>query len=121
MRYSKDHCWIQKTENGVKIGITDYLRCRICKNFIINLCDEDDEIRAGDIMGDVESCDFFDIIAPVSGRVLRVNDELLANPSLLLEKNVWLAEFTDVAYTRKLMSSLEYEKYLSVLSAIGSF
>ena len=36
-------------------------------------------------MGDVESCDFFDIIAPVSGRVLRVNDDVLLNPQLLLD------------------------------------
>lgn len=110
MRYSKDHCWVEKSENGVKVGITDYLRSKICRDFIINLCDEDDEIRAGEIMGDVESCDFFDIIAPVSGRVLRVNDELLSNPQLLLEKNVWLAEFTDVAYTQPLMSERDYTK-----------
>lgn len=112
MRYSKDHCWVEKTENGVKIGITDVLRSRICKNFIINLCDEDDEIRAGDIMGDVESCDWFDIIAPVSGTVLRVNDELLSNPQILLSENVWLAEFTDVAYTQPLMSENEYLSYI---------
>ncbi len=116
MRYSKDHCWVEKTENGVKIGITDYLRSKICKNFIINLCDEDDEIRAGEIMGDVESCDWFDIIAPVSGRVLRVNDEVLENPSLLLESNVWLAEFTDVSYTQPLMSEAEYGKIIENMS-----
>lgn len=108
MRYSKEHCWVEKTENGVRIGITDVLRNRICKKFVINLCDEDDVIRAGEIMGDVESCDWFDIIAPVSGRVLCVNDDLLRNPQILLEKNVWLAEFTDVAYTLPLMSESEY-------------
>ena len=113
MRYSKEHCWVEKTADGVKIGITDYLRNRICRNFIINLCDEDDEIRAGEIMGDVESCDFFDIIAPVSGTVLRVNDDVLMNPQLLLDGNVWLAEFTDVSYTKPLMSEDEYEIVLS--------
>lgn len=109
MRYSKDHCWVEKTENGVKIGITDVLRNRICKNFIINLCDEDDRIRAGEIMGDVESCDWFDIIAPVSGKVVCVNDELLSNPQIFLKENVWLAEFTDVSYPLPLMSENEYE------------
>jgi len=113
MRYSKEHCWVEKTAKVVKIGITDYLRGRICRNFIINLCDEDDEIRAGEIMGDVESCDFFDIVAPVSGKVLRVNDDVLMNPQLLLDKNVWLAEFTDVAYTKPLMSEEEYGRFLS--------
>lgn len=112
MRYSKEHCWVEKTADGVKIGITDYLRNRICRNFIINLCDEDDEIRAGEIMGDVESCNFFDIIAPVSGTVLRVNDDVLMNPQLLLNENVWLAEFTDVSYTKPLMSEDEYKIFL---------
>lgn len=112
MRYSKEHCWVEKTADGVKIGITDCLRNRICRNFIINLCDEDDEIRAGEIMGDVESCDFFDIIAPVSGTVLRVNDDVLMNPQLLLNENVWLAEFTDVSYTKSLMSEDEYKIFL---------
>ncbi len=110
MRYSEEHCWVEKTENGVKIGITDVLRSRICKNFIINLCDEDDRIRAGEIMGDVESCDWFDIIAPVSGTVVRVNDELLSNPQILLNENVWLAEFCDVSYPLPLMSENEYKK-----------
>ena len=112
MKYSKEHCWVEKTETGVKIGITDCLRNRICKNFIINLCDEDDEIRAGEIMGDVESCDFFDIIAPVSGKVLCVNDDMLMNPQILLNENVWLVEFTDVAYTKPLMSEAEYRMFL---------
>ena len=110
MRYSKEHCWIEKTESGVRIGITDTLRNRICKNFIINLCDEDDYIRAGEIMGDVESCDWFDIIAPVSGTVVRVNDELLSDPQILLSENVWLAEFADVSYPLPLMSENEYKK-----------
>lgn len=111
MRYSKDHCWVEKTANGVKIGITDALRSRICRNFIINLCDEDDEIRAGDIIGDVESCDWFDIIAPVSGRVICVNDELLANPLILLNENVWLVELSDVFYPLPLMSENEYDVF----------
>lgn len=117
MRYSKDHCWVEKTADGVKIGITEALRSRICKEFEINLCDEDDEIRAGEIMGDVESCDWFDIIAPVSGRVLRVNDAVLENHSLLLEGNPWLAEFTEVSYPQPLMTEDEYHG----LFAIGSF
>lgn len=64
-------------------------------------------------MGDVESCDFFDIFAPVSGTVLRVNDDVLMNPQLLLDENVWLAEFIDVAYTKPLMSEAEYGIFLS--------
>ena len=113
MRFSKDHCWVEKIANGVRIGITDVLRKRICKSFVINLCDEDDYIRAGEIMSDVESCDWFDIIAPVCGTVLCVNDELLENPQILLDKNVWLAEFCDVSYPLPLISEDEYKNILN--------
>lgn len=115
MRYSKDHCWVEKNENGVKIGITGYLHSKICKNFVINLCDEGDRVRAGDIIGDVESCDFFDIISPVSGTVVSVNDEALDNPQIILSENPWLIEMTDVAFTQPLMSENEYNSYLNIL------
>ncbi|MBQ2848668.1 MAG: glycine cleavage system protein H [Clostridia bacterium] len=115
MRYSKDHCCIEKTETGVKIGLTEYLHSKICNNFEINLCDEGDRVRAGDIIGDIESCDFFDIISPVSGTVVRVNDEALDNPQLILKNNPWLIEMTDVAFTQQLMSENEYNVYLKNL------
>ena len=111
LRYSKDHCWVRKTENGAVIGITDYVRKQICKSFEINLCDE---IRAGEIIGDIESCKLFDIIAPVSGTVVRVNDSLLENKEELLDisRECWLCELLQVAYTRPLMSEPEYNDFI---------
>ena len=110
LRYSKDHCWVRKSENGAVIGITDYVRKQICKSFEINLCDEGDEIRAGEIIGDIESCKLFDIISPVSGTVVRVNDSLLENKEELLDvsRECWLCELSQVTYTRPLMSEAEY-------------
>ena len=115
MRYSKEHCCIEKTENGVKIGLTEYLHSKICKNFEINLCDEGERVRAGDIIGDVESCDFFDIVSPVNGTVSAVNDEALENPKIILKDNPWLIEMSDVAFIQPLMSEIEYNVYLNNL------
>lgn len=115
MRYSKDHCRIEKSKNGVLIGITDYAVGKICKSFELFLCDEDEYIHAGESIGEIISCEFFDIISPVNGTVVRVNEDVLDNPQMLIETNPWLVEMTDVAYTQQLMSESEYNDYLNNL------
>lgn len=114
MRYSKDHCRIEKSENGVLIGITDYAVGKICKSFELFLCDEDEYIHAGESIGEIISCEFFDILSPVNGTVVRVNEEVLDNPQILIDSNPWLVEMTDVAFVKPLMSSTEYAKHIIV-------
>lgn len=115
LRYSKDHIWIRKTENGVLVGITDYACKQICKGFVLNLPDEDEEFRAGDVICDIESCRYFDVISPVKGRILRVNEDLLEDSSPIIKDpyECWLFEMADVAFTATLMSNVEYVRYLS--------
>ncbi len=114
MRFSKKHCWIRKKESSVLIGITEFAANRICDNFELFLCDEGDIIRSGESIGEIISCEFFDIISPVSGRVVRVNEEILDNPSPLRESplEIPLCEMTDVSFTAQLMSENEYLLYL---------
>lgn len=115
MRYSKNHCWVKKTENGVLIGITDYAKDKICRSFELFLCDEGDFIRGGESLGEIISCKFFDIISPVNGTVVSVNEDVLDNPKILVETNLWLVEMTNVAFTQPLMSESEYDVYLNNL------
>ncbi len=115
LRYSKDHCWVRKTENGVLVGISDYARKQICDSFVINLPDEDEEFRAGELICDIESCRYFDVLSPVNGKVLRVNEALLEDSSVLLDDpyDCWICELCDVAYTQPLMSAKEYADYIT--------
>ncbi|MBQ2904361.1 MAG: hypothetical protein IJE48_08190 [Clostridia bacterium] len=115
MRYSKNHCWVKKIENGILIGITDCAKEKICKSFEIFLCDEGDYIHSGESLGEIISCEFFDILSPVNGTVVRVNDDVLDNPRILIEGNPWLVEMTDVAFTQPLMSETEYNEYINNL------
>ena len=115
MRYSKNHCWVEKTGSKVLIGITDYARSKICKSFKIFLCDEGDYIHSGESLGEIISCEFFDILSPVNGTVVRINEDLLDNPRILIEGNPWLVEMTDVAFTQPLMSETEYNEYINNL------
>ncbi|MBO5858469.1 MAG: glycine cleavage system protein H [Clostridia bacterium] len=117
LRYSKNHCWIKKTDNSIVVGISDYACKQICNNFILNLPDEDEEFRAGDVVCDIESCKYFEVISPVNGKILKVNDSLLYDASSLLSDpyDSWLFEMTDVAFTQELLSATEYADYLTML------
>lgn len=117
LRYSKDHCWIKKTDNGIVVGISDYACKQICSNFVLNLPDEDDEFRAGDVICDIESCRYFEIISPVKGKVSKVNEKLLDDASILLTDpyDCWLFEMIDVAFTQPLLSATEYADYLETI------
>ncbi len=117
MRYSANHCRIEKNENGVYIGLTDYAASKICKSFEIQLCEEDDFIRAGESLGEIISCEFFDIISPVSGKVIWINTELLESPSKFREElsKLRLCKITDVSYPLPLMSETEYNNFISAI------
>ena len=117
LRYSKEHCWVKKTDSGILVGISDYACKQICKSFVLNLPDEDEKFGAGDVICDIESCKFFEIVSPVKGRISRVNEVLLDDASRLLTDpyDCWLFEMTDIAFTRPLMSATEYADYLVTL------
>ena len=112
--YSKNHTWVRFLPDGhALVGVTQYL-VDIKKNpSFVNLCDEGDTVRAGEWLGDVE---FFkgvtDILSPVSGTVVRVNERALTDPaSLQNAQDAWLAELADVRQDGTLWSWDDYHHY----------
>lgn len=60
------------------IGITDYAQDSLGDLVFVNLPEIEDELTAGEALGDVESVKAVsDIIYPVSGKVTEINEELL--------------------------------------------
>ncbi len=81
----------------------------------LNLCDEDEYYQSGEVIGDAEAFKgVWDISAPISGTVLRINDDLLDDPQSINSDpyGSWLAEFCDAERGAKLMTAQEYCKYL---------
>ena len=69
----------------------------------------------GEVIGDAEAFKgVWDISAPISGTVLRINDDLLDDPQSINSDpyGSWLAEFGDAERGAKLMTAQEYCKYL---------
>ena len=85
--YSKEHEWVLQLEgNRVRIGISDYAQKLLGDIVFVENPQVDDEVTADESMGTIESVKAVsDIFAPVSGTVVRINEELEDAPETINE------------------------------------
>lgn len=83
--YSKSHEWVKLLGNDVAlIGITDFAQSELGDVVFVDLPEAGDTISQEEEFGAVESVKAAsDLIAPVSGEILEVNEELVGEPELL--------------------------------------
>ncbi len=84
--YHKEYLWA-KVENGkVKIGMSDFAQKQLNDIVYIELPSVGDALTQNEPFGTVESVKAVsDLIAPVSGTIEQVNEELDSRPELLNE------------------------------------
>ncbi len=121
-RYTRSHAWMDQQGEEWVVGITDYAASGMGDIIYVDLPKVGDEKAAGSPYGSIESAKAVeDLIAPVSGIVTQVNQELEATPELMnkdpFEKG-WVAVIkpegeADLSDT---MSASEYAAYLETLS-----
>ena len=112
LSYTKEHEWVETTTDGViRFGITDYAQSALGDIVYIQLPQVGDELVAGKVCGEVESTkSVSEIYAPVSGKVMSVNDSLNQTPEILNKDPYaigWIAEVA-VSAPGELLSSGEY-------------
>ena len=79
--YTKDHDWVKVEGNVVTVGLADYAQDHLGDIVYVELPEVDDEVEAGDSLASVESVKAAsDINAPVSGKVIEVNELLDDEP-----------------------------------------
>lgn len=118
LQYTKEHEWILIEDNIATIGITDFAQESLGDITFVQLPKEGEKISKNDPFGVVESVKTVsDLYAPVSGRVVEVNQPLLEAPELINEDPYhegWMlkVEMASEADTEELMSSEEYQSYI---------
>src|SRR5574337_477066 len=86
LKYSKEHEWVLVEGNVATVGITDYAQDQLGDIVFVELPAVGDKVSKEDAFGVVESVKAVsDIYAPISGKVLEVNDDLPENPEMLNE------------------------------------
>ena len=84
--YHKEHFWARIEDGSVRFGATDYGQKALREVVFVELPEAGDEVQQDEAYGTLESVKaVVDIIAPLSGVVKEVNEELLDNPALINE------------------------------------
>jgi glycine cleavage system H protein len=119
LKYNKDHAWVKKSGDVYHIGITDYAQQKQGAILYADLPSEDDEIVAGKSYGSIESSKAIsELIAPISGTVVAVNEDVLDDPETINRScydNGWLLEIEASDYDADAANLLDGEGYKAVI------
>lgn len=115
LKYTKDHEWIKVDGNVGTIGITDYAQGELGDIVYIDIENDQDEVSEGDSIGTIEAVKTVaDMNAPVSGKVIEVNEGLNDAPETVNSDpygDGWIVkmELSDPAELDKLMDAETYK------------
>ncbi|HBN64537.1 MAG: glycine cleavage system protein GcvH [Duncaniella sp.] len=111
--YAPSHEYVIVDGNIGHIGISDYAQKALGNIVYVDMPEQGDDVTAGEEFGAVESVKAAeDLLSPVSGAVLNINEALIDNPRLLNEDPMtnWIieVELTDPAELEELMDEEAY-------------
>ncbi|MBF0541761.1 MAG: glycine cleavage system protein GcvH [Nitrospirae bacterium] len=113
--YHKEHTWVRVSGKKATIGITDHAQDALGDIVYIDLPEVDTEIEANSEMSEIESTKATSpIIAPVSGTITEVNEELEDAPEVINESPYdkgWIVvvEMSNPSEVDDLMTSSDYD------------
>lgn len=117
LRYSESHEWVKVEGNVAYVGVSDYAQKEMGDITYVDLPEEGDDVLAGEEFGALESVKAAsDLICPVSGVVVAVNNALEDTPELVNEDAyaAWIikVEMSLPSQVEKLMDAAAYKAYI---------
>ena len=114
--YSESHEWVKVDVETAIIGISDHAQQAMGNIVYVDMPEEEDEVTANEDFGAVESVKAAsDLISPVSGVVVEVNEALADAPELLnkdaYENWIIKVKMDDPEELKNLMDAAAYEKF----------
>ena len=87
LNYTVGHEWLKIQEDGqARVGITDYAQDSLSDVVFVELPEVGDQFTRGDVMAVAESVKAAsDIYAPISGKIVSINEKLEESPELVNE------------------------------------
>lgn len=116
--YSESHEYVKVEGDFAYVGITDYAQHALGNVVYVDMPEVDDEVEADEDFGAVESVKAAsDLISPVSGTVVEVNEALVDKPELLnedaFENWIMKVQMSDKSELDALMDAAAYEELCS--------
>jgi len=116
LRYSEEHEWVKVEGGNARIGITHFAQSELGDIVFVELPEVGTELKADEPFGSVESVKTVsELYAPVSGKVVEVNEELNDSPEYVNEspyEKAWMIviEPSDSSEIDQLMTAEQYEE-----------
>jgi len=131
LRYTRGHEWARITNEQIEIGITDFGQKLLKRILSIEIPEINKQIVASTQFGTITRVQtdddidtMIDICAPVSGRVIRINETIKAHPDLINKdpyRAGWLLRVKPSNLEREwevLLPANEYAIFVEEMSAI---
>lgn len=118
MKYTKEHEWLRVDGELVVVGITEHAATQLGDVVFVELPEVETMVTEGDEVVVIESVKAAsDILAPLDGEIVAVNQKLVDNPALVNEDPLGAAWFfklrvDDLSVLDDLMDEDEYADFI---------
>ena len=83
-KFTKDHEWLNLQEDLAIVGITDYAQSQLGDIVFVEMPELSSKLTASESFGAIEAVKTVaDLFAPVSGKVIEINENLDSSPDLV--------------------------------------
>lgn len=119
--FSKEHEWVKVSGTTATVGISEHAAHELGDVTFVELPQVGKTVNQFSVLAAIESVKAAsDIYAPVSGKVIAVNETLDSNPEVVnesAEESGWICvlEMSDTTEVEKLMTRDGYDQYLKSL------
>ena len=118
LMYSREHTWARVDGNLVTIGVTDFAQEKLGEILHVELPQIDLYMEQDEPFGTIESSKTVtELISPVSGDIVRVNEDLLDDMGVINSDPYdtgWMivVELRDLSELDNLLNAAEYRDYV---------
>lgn len=118
MKFTKEHEWLRVEGDLVVVGITEHAAEALGDVVFVELPEPETQVAEGDEVSVIESVKAAsDILAPLDGEIVAVNDKLSDNPGLVNQDPLGEAWFfkmkiDDLAVLENFMTEDEYKELI---------
>jgi glycine cleavage system H protein len=121
MKFTEDHEWLRPEAPGsdvIVVGITEYAATQLGDVVYVELPEVETQVAKGDEIVVIESVKAAsDIVAPIEGEIVEINEALAENPALVNEDptgDAWFFKIRieDLAALDDFMTEDEYKDHI---------
>lgn len=117
--FTENDCWVYVSGNRARVGVTDYVQKSLSDIMFFTPPALGAEVEQFGELGEIESAKaVFEVVSPLSGRVMAFNEQLLSAPELINEnpyEQGWIAELELADFEGEKDLLLDFDQYFEIM------